>query len=197
MIQVYLYSKDNVQDGTDVQLLLPLLLLLLSLSRHATNFSAQRHPAHLVLLCQYSRILFDLPVSLFSLFSLPLCLSASLSLISLSGPFLLLHLSFVACTFSGECLDHMEDENMKLLTFPVKVEDGSVFLDLPPTSELDQVHNHMLRSIRIYRVHVMLCFSCFQRVSFFFFEQVYFFRFFSSSLAWYCGRGLDFRQMGY
>lgn len=124
-------------------------------------------------------------------------LSSSLSLISLSGPFLLLHLSFVACTFSGECLDHMEDENMKLLTFPVKVEDGSVFLDLPPTSELDQVHNHMLRSIRIYRVHVMLCFSCFQRVSFFFFEQVYFFRFFSSSLAWYCGRGLDFRQMGY
>lgn len=28
---------------------------------------------------------------------------------------------------------------MKLLTFPVKVEDGSVFLDLPPISELDQV----------------------------------------------------------
>lgn len=33
----------------------------------------------------------------------------------------------------------MEDENMKLLTFPVKVEDGGVFLDLPPTAELDQV----------------------------------------------------------
>lgn len=40
---------------------------------------------------------------------------------------------------SGECLDHMEDENMKLLTFPVKVEDDGVFLDLPPIAELDQV----------------------------------------------------------
>ena len=40
---------------------------------------------------------------------------------------------------SGECLDHMEDENMKLLTFPVKIEDDSVFLDLPPIAELDQV----------------------------------------------------------
>ena len=38
----------------------------------------------------------------------------------------------------------MEDENMKLLTFPVKVEDGSVFLDLPPISELDQVRYHLL-----------------------------------------------------
>lgn len=33
---------------------------------------------------------------------------------------------------------------MKLLTFPVKVEDGSVFLDLPPISELDQVRYHLL-----------------------------------------------------
>lgn len=41
-------------------------------------------------------------------------------------------------------MDHMDDENMKLLTFPVKVEDGSVFLDLPPTSELDQVHIHII-----------------------------------------------------
>ncbi|CAM9706285.1 unnamed protein product [Ascophyllum nodosum] len=40
---------------------------------------------------------------------------------------------------TGECLDHMGDENMKLMTFPVKIEDGSVFLDLPPTSELDQL----------------------------------------------------------
>lgn len=28
---------------------------------------------------------------------------------------------------------------MKLLTFPVKVENDEVFLDLPPTAELDQV----------------------------------------------------------
>lgn len=124
------------------------------------------------------KIFFDLPLCLSlcrSLCSLPLCLSVS---ISLSDPFLHLRLSFVAWIFSGECLDHMEDENMKLLTFPVKVEDGSVFLDLPPISELDQVHNCMLRSIRIYRVHVMLCLSCFQSVSFFFFEQVSFFSFF-------------------
>lgn len=33
----------------------------------------------------------------------------------------------------------MEDDNMKLLTFPVKVNEDGVFLDLPPTSELDQV----------------------------------------------------------
>lgn len=40
---------------------------------------------------------------------------------------------------SGDCLDHMGDESMKLMTFPVKVENDEVFLDLPPVSELDQV----------------------------------------------------------
>ncbi|CAM9815921.1 unnamed protein product [Discosporangium mesarthrocarpum] len=40
---------------------------------------------------------------------------------------------------SGECLDHAGNEDMKLMTFPVKVEGGTVFLDLPPTSELDQL----------------------------------------------------------
>eukprot|EP00752_Nemacystus_decipiens_P006641 g5971.t1 len=54
---------------------------------------------------------------------------------------------------SGECLDHMEDENMKLLTFPVKVEDGSVFLDLPPIAELDQL---------LATEKVMLSADCFQ-----------------------------------
>lgn len=41
--------------------------------------------------------------------------------------------------FSGDCLDHMGDDSMKLITFPVKVENDEVFLELPPTSELDQV----------------------------------------------------------
>ncbi|CAM9398686.1 unnamed protein product [Pylaiella littoralis] len=54
---------------------------------------------------------------------------------------------------TGECLDHMEDDNMKLLTFPVKVEDGSVFLDLPPIAELDQL---------LATEKVMLSADCFQ-----------------------------------
>lgn len=40
---------------------------------------------------------------------------------------------------TGECLDHQDDENMKLLTFPVKVENDEVYLDLPPIAELDQL----------------------------------------------------------
>lgn len=53
-------------------------------------------------------------------------------------PFLQCNSSFF-CASSGDCLDHMEDDDMKLITFPVKVEDGVVYLDLPPMSELDQV----------------------------------------------------------
>lgn len=40
---------------------------------------------------------------------------------------------------SGEWLDHMDDEDMKLMIFPVKVEHGDVYLELPPVAELDQV----------------------------------------------------------
>lgn len=36
---------------------------------------------------------------------------------------------------------------MKLLTFPVKIEDDGVFLDLPPTAELDKVRDSPFRFI--------------------------------------------------
>ncbi|KAG5182777.1 hypothetical protein JKP88DRAFT_164241 [Tribonema minus] len=37
---------------------------------------------------------------------------------------------------TGACLD---DDEMSVMTFPVKVEEGAVYLQLPPTSELDSV----------------------------------------------------------
>lgn len=44
-------------------------------------------------------------------------------------------------------MDHMEDDDMKLITFPVKVEDGVVYLDLPPTSELDEVRRRKVDKV--------------------------------------------------
>lgn len=48
----------------------------------------------------------------------------------------------------------MEDDNMKLLTFPVKVESGSVFLDLPPIAELDQVTSYSNLPCVIVRIYL-------------------------------------------
>ncbi len=50
----------------------------------------------------------------------------------------------VACplhkkTFSLESGESLQDEAYRIRTFPVKVEQGMVFLDLPPTEVLDEL----------------------------------------------------------
>ena len=50
----------------------------------------------------------------------------------------------VACplhkkTFSLETGECISGDEYDILTFPVKVEDGEVFVELPPTEELDQI----------------------------------------------------------